>query len=87
VRDRPVKDIEERTAISHDLTKIDLANPAGISLKGCWKKRRLEHIISGIPSKRVRKKADELREAIRNGLDPCPGSFDKDESGGYGLPQ
>jgi transposase len=30
----------------------------------------IEQIISRIPSKRVRKKADELRKAIRNGLDP-----------------
>jgi len=29
----------------------------------------IEQIISGIPSKRVRKKADELREAIRNSID------------------
>jgi transposase len=32
--------------------------------------KTIEQIISGIPSKRVRKKADELRKAIRNGLDP-----------------
>ena len=32
--------------------------------------KTIEQIISGIPSKRVRKKADELRKAIRNGIDP-----------------
>ena len=32
--------------------------------------KTIDQIISGIPSKRVRKKADELREAIRNGIDP-----------------
>jgi transposase len=32
--------------------------------------KTIEQIISGIPSKRVRKKADELRKAIRNSLDP-----------------
>ena len=32
--------------------------------------KTIEQIISGIPSKMVRKKADELRKAIRNGLDP-----------------
>lgn len=32
--------------------------------------KTIDQIISGIPSKRVRKKEDELREAIRNGIDP-----------------
>ncbi|MFB3766448.1 MAG: transposase, partial [Methanotrichaceae archaeon] len=32
--------------------------------------KTIDQIISGIPSKRVRKKADELREAIRNSIDP-----------------
>ncbi len=32
--------------------------------------KTIEQIISGIPSKRVRKKADELRKAIRNAIDP-----------------
>jgi transposase len=32
--------------------------------------KTIEQIVSGIPSKRVKKKADELRKAIRNGLDP-----------------
>ena len=32
--------------------------------------KTIDQIVSGIPSKKVRKKADELREAIRNGLDP-----------------
>ena len=32
--------------------------------------KTIEQIISKIPSKRVKKKADELRKAIRNGLDP-----------------
>ena len=31
--------------------------------------KTIEEIISGIPSKRVRKKADELKEAIRNSID------------------
>ena len=33
------------------------------------KGKTIEEIISGIPSKRVRKKADELKEAIRNSID------------------
>ena len=32
--------------------------------------KTIDQIISGIPSKRVRKKENELREAIRNGIDP-----------------
>jgi transposase len=32
--------------------------------------KTIDQIISGIPSKRVRKKADELRKAIRNAIDP-----------------
>ncbi|VVB71543.1 Transposase IS116/IS110/IS902 family protein [uncultured archaeon] len=32
--------------------------------------KTIDQILSGIPSKRVRKKEDELREAIRNGIDP-----------------
>ena len=32
--------------------------------------KSIDQIISGIPSKRVRNKEDELRNAIRNGLDP-----------------
>ena len=32
--------------------------------------KTIDQIISGIPSKRIRKKEDELREAIKNGLDP-----------------
>ena len=32
--------------------------------------KTIDQIISGIPSKRVQKKEDELREAIRNGIDP-----------------
>ncbi|MHB8120386.1 MAG: IS110 family RNA-guided transposase [Methanothrix sp.] len=32
--------------------------------------KTIDQIISGIPSKRIRKKADELREAIRNSIDP-----------------
>lgn len=32
--------------------------------------KTIDQIISGIPSKRVKKKADELREAIRNSIDP-----------------
>jgi transposase len=32
--------------------------------------KTIDQIISGIPSKRVRKKADEIREAIRNSIDP-----------------
>jgi transposase len=32
--------------------------------------KTIEQIVSGIPSKRVKKKADELRKAIRNGLNP-----------------
>ncbi len=31
--------------------------------------KTIDQIISGIPSKRIRRKADELREAIRNGID------------------
>ena len=32
--------------------------------------KTIDQIISGIPSKRILKKEDELREAIRNGIDP-----------------
>jgi transposase len=32
--------------------------------------KTIDQIISGIPSKRVQKKADKLREAIRNSIDP-----------------
>jgi len=32
--------------------------------------KTIDQIISGIPSKRVRKKADELRKAIKNAIDP-----------------
>lgn len=32
--------------------------------------KTIDQIISGIPSKKIRKKADELREAIKNGIDP-----------------
>lgn len=32
--------------------------------------KTIDQIISGIPSNRVRKKENELREAIRNGIDP-----------------
>jgi len=32
--------------------------------------KTIDQIISGIPSKRVSKKADKLREAIRNSIDP-----------------
>ena len=32
--------------------------------------KTIDEIISGIPSKRVRKKEAELREAIKNGIDP-----------------
>lgn len=31
--------------------------------------KTIDEIISGIPSKKIRKKADELREAIKNGID------------------
>ena len=32
--------------------------------------KTIDQILSGIPSKRVRKKENELREAIKNGIDP-----------------
>ena len=32
--------------------------------------KTIEEIISGIPSKKIRKKEDELREAIKNAIDP-----------------
>jgi len=32
--------------------------------------KTIDQILSGIPAKRVRKKENELREAIRNGIDP-----------------
>ena len=47
---------------------IHLANPADTSLNSFW--NTIEQIISRISSKRVKKKADELRKDIRNGLDP-----------------
>jgi transposase len=32
--------------------------------------KTIDQIISGIPSKRIRKKEDELKDAIKNGIDP-----------------
>ena len=50
--------------------QIHLANPARYIVERLLEGKTIDQIISGIPSKRVRKKADELRKAIRNGLDP-----------------
>ena len=49
---------------------IHFGNPAGISLKGYWKERLLSRSYLGYHRRGSRKKADELRKAIRNGLDP-----------------